>query len=242
MISLGRAYNWTEPVCGTHSDWENFYSLSQQMCPAGYSIQGSKCSSIFWVYQSIWGWGIKNTFIFRCALFVLPMKHNSYISFWTPEKNSVNSNPTTGTSLTTHFSSFPLKVSEWSGLVSNQHQWSLFLSESCFLTCCRRKLDGSSIAKLISQVFSGLVVVWFYIIFGFQILSLSFCSSSNFHGAVAKELSKCEKVFHCVSYLLYTVSQRELFKRLSLFKAKRAVCIMLWWKLSYKDITVLCNC
>lgn len=132
MISLGRAYNWTEPVCGTHSDWENFYSLSQQMCPAGYFIQGSKCSSIFWVYQSIWGWGIKNTFIFRCALLVLLVKHNSYISFWTPEKNSVNSNPTTGTYLTTHFSSLPLEVSEWSGLVSNQHQWSLFLSESCF--------------------------------------------------------------------------------------------------------------
>lgn len=67
-------------------------------------------------------------------------------------------------------------------------------------------------------------VFWFLNLFHF----LPSRSSSKFYGAMAKELSKCKKVFQmCELFALCTVPQKELFKRPSLLKAKRTVCIVL---------------
>lgn len=85
--------------------------------------------------------------------------------------------------LTTHFSFFspPCLIFQTGldpsliKLVQSVPLWVLF---------CRRKLDNSSIAKVITQVFPGLIIVWFliYIFLFFKCVSLSFWSSSKCYG------------------------------------------------------------
>lgn len=73
-------------------------------------------------------------------------------------------------------------------------------------------MDGSSIAKLISQAFSGLVVVWFYIIFGFQILSLSFfLQLFKFSWGCGQGVEQMqESLSLCELFALHSISERTL--------------------------------
>lgn len=78
--------------------------------------------------------------------------------------------------------------------------------------CCRRKLDGSSIAKVIAQAFSRLVVVWFYIFFGFQFFSLSFfLQLFKFSWDYSQGVEQMrESLSLCELFALHNVSERTL--------------------------------
>lgn len=142
--------------------------------------------------------------------------------------------------MTTHFSFiFLCKVSDWSGANTNKTRavvplWVLF---------CRRKLDNSSIAKVIIQVFSGLVTVWFLILFVFQVCFTFFLPEAlqnvMGHGQGAEQMRESLSLVRVIGF---AHRWEKLLKRLSLLKAQRTVCVVLWWELSQEDIKVSVYC